>query len=60
MKDKTCSICGGSIGDKADYYLIQSYLAGTFKGKIYTHKDCFDGITKIRTQAARIMEKIAA
>jgi hypothetical protein len=41
---KTCGICGRMIDDKEeDYYLLQSYRKGTYLGKMFYHKTCFDG-----------------
>jgi hypothetical protein len=41
---KKCGICGFEIDDrKQDYYLLQSYRQGTYLGKMFYHKSCFDG-----------------
>lgn len=57
-KDKICSLCSGSIKQDDDYYLIQSYIAGDFKGKIFVHKRCFDDVANLKKTAQMAMNKV--
>lgn len=62
---KTCKICGHDIKEKEeDYYLIQYYHEGVFKGKEYFHKKCFDSkitgdsdINQMKRKAMELIEK---
>ena len=58
---KICARCGQTIRSDEDYYMIQAYLAGDYKGKVYIHKACFDDITlmkKATMKAVAVLDRL--